>query len=85
VDADRNKRCVEEGMLHGFRTRAAGSDAEVAAPMLSLYLTDNSRVSECDKIVSFHHRERGRRHGTELLLTVRLFLKFISKNWKFIL
>jgi hypothetical protein len=38
VDADRNKRCVEEGMLHGFRTRAAGSDAEVAAPVLSLYL-----------------------------------------------
>jgi len=29
VDAERNRRCVEEGMLHGLRTRAAGSDAEV--------------------------------------------------------
>lgn len=30
-----------------------------------LVSTDNSSVSQSSKIVSFHHQERGRRHGTE--------------------
>jgi len=32
-----------------------------------LSLTDNSRVGECGKIVSFHHWERGCRHGTAVI------------------
>jgi hypothetical protein len=32
------------------------------------YLTDNSRVGEPGKIASFHHPERGHRHGTELVI-----------------
>jgi hypothetical protein len=30
-----------------------------------LHLTDNSRAGECDKMVSFQHRERGHHRGTE--------------------
>src|SRR5262245_2477413 len=29
-----------------------------------LHLTDNSRAGECDKMVSFQHRERGHHRGT---------------------
>jgi len=33
VDTYRNRRCMEEGMLHGLRTRAAGSDAKITASL----------------------------------------------------
>jgi hypothetical protein len=36
--------------------------------VLYLQATDNSSGSQSSKIVSFHHRERGRCHGTELVV-----------------
>jgi hypothetical protein len=41
-----------------------GYDAADTQQVVYPVSTDNSSVSQSGKIVSFHHQERGRRHGT---------------------
>ena len=48
--------------------RVSRSHELVAELAAYLHTTDNSSASQSGKIVSFYHRERGRRHGTELVV-----------------
>src|SRR5713101_3132900 len=58
------------GQVWGPTTReeAIATVCEASAAVLYLQATDNSSRSPSGKIVSFHHRERGRCHGTDLVV-----------------
>jgi hypothetical protein len=70
VDTHRNRRCMEEGMLHGLRTRAVGSDAEVTAPRTmgitqSLRPVSTSRTHISNRVEACDHRHAARADAPE--------------------
>ena len=63
-------RCREADRLAfsqslGWRHQLLAHFVQGALEVMYPAATDNSSGSQSGKIVSFHHRERGRRHGTE--------------------